>query len=339
LTKKNDRFIGCVWKIIYVIITTIRIPRTAQESTIGDDVLGLDFPPFSCAVLFVFGGVVMKNGNWIPIDKRIVKYLPKDRPYTKGEALVSIQLDFHDKNLVTVTGYADLWRWSRNKVFSFFDMIGAQIVYPENTAKKQNQKGQIAIKQKKTDKGQIKDRSWTDKGQIRLCEKRYLQTEKDRRGTDKGQIRDRSWYTTSNNNNNNNNNNNTSIDTSVSIVGQEAKTLPKQPPKNQIPYSDIVDYLNGKTGKNFKAKSNETQRLIRARWNAGYRLSDFQQVIDIKCQKWLSDEKMIDFLRPQTLFGTKFESYLNETEAKEGNEEWRISNKSDEWLLKHGITP
>jgi len=300
----------------------------------------------------------MKNGNWIPIDKRIVHYLPKDRPYTKGEALVSVQIDFHDKNLVTVAGYADLWRWSRNKVSSFLDTIGAQIVYPENTIKRRNQKGQIAIKLKtheidkkehiksienghlqtkknrKREKGHKRDINGKYNGQIRLCEKRHLQTEKDIKGIKKGHKRDiNGFYTYSSSNNN------TSIDTSVSIVGQKAKSSPKQPQKNQIPYADIVTYLNDKTGKNFQAKSNDTQRLIRARWNAGYRLSDFKQVIDIKCQKWLSDEKMVDFLRPQTLFGTKFESYLNETEAKEGNEEWRISNKSDEWLLKHGITP
>ena len=29
------------------------------------------------------------------------------------------------------------------------------------------------------------------------------------------------------------------------------------------------------------------------------------------CEKWKSNEKMKQYLRPQTLFGTKFESYLN----------------------------
>lgn len=83
-------------------------------------------------------------------------------------------------------------------------------------------------------------------------------------------------------------------------------------PKNFIPYKAIIDYLNKKTGKSFSFKIKETRRLINARWNQGFRLDDFKRVIDIKTSKWLTDPKMVDYLRPQTLFGTKFESYLNE---------------------------
>ena len=90
---------------------------------------------------------------------------------------------------------------------------------------------------------------------------------------------------------------------------------PEGPPahsSNGVPYKQIVDYLNEKTGKRFSAGGKETQRHIKARWNSGFRLEDFQRVIDIKCAKWLTDSKMVDYLRPETLFGTKFESYLNE---------------------------
>lgn len=73
---------------------------------------------------------------------------------------------------------------------------------------------------------------------------------------------------------------------------------------------DIVEYLNQKTGKSFKWTSKETQKLIQARINAGFTKNDFFAVIDNQCAKWLTDPKMIDYLRPQTLFGTKFESYL-----------------------------
>lgn len=77
---------------------------------------------------------------------------------------------------------------------------------------------------------------------------------------------------------------------------------------NDVKY--IVEYLNQKTEKNFKWTSKETQRLIQARINAGFVADDFFTVIDNQCAKWLTDPKMIDYLRPQTLFGTKFESYL-----------------------------
>lgn len=83
-----------------------------------------------------------------------------------------------------------------------------------------------------------------------------------------------------------------------------------------IPYSEIVDYLNKKTGKNFRSSTPKTQKLIKARWNEGYRLEDFFQVIDTKCSQWLKDTKMNKYLQPETLFGTKFEGYLNENVKK-----------------------
>ena len=86
--------------------------------------------------------------------------------------------------------------------------------------------------------------------------------------------------------------------------------------KLDYPYQKIISYLNNKTNKNFRHTSKETQRLIKARINQGFTFADFQAVIDKKSEKWLTDPKMVDYLRPQTLFGTKFESYLNETDAK-----------------------
>jgi uncharacterized phage protein (TIGR02220 family) len=86
---------------------------------------------------------------------------------------------------------------------------------------------------------------------------------------------------------------------------------------NNIPYKEIIQYLNEKTGKDFKHTTKETRRFIKARWNAGFRLEDFKIVIDRKVAKWSNDPKMVDYLRPETLFGTKFESYLNEKTPEE----------------------
>jgi len=74
----------------------------------------------------------------------------------------------------------------------------------------------------------------------------------------------------------------------------------------------IIEYLNQKTGKNFKDTTTKTKAFIKARISEGYTLDDFKTVIDKKTAKWLNDPKMSDYLRPETLFGTKFESYLNE---------------------------
>ncbi len=76
-------------------------------------------------------------------------------------------------------------------------------------------------------------------------------------------------------------------------------------------YKEIVSYLNEKTGKNYRYTSQKTRTAIHARLAEGFKLEDFKAVIDRKCGDWLGDKKMEEYLRPETLFGTKFESYLN----------------------------
>lgn len=75
---------------------------------------------------------------------------------------------------------------------------------------------------------------------------------------------------------------------------------------------DIVAYLNLKANTNYKASSEKTRSLIKARINEGFTLEDFKTVIDKKVLLWAKDLKMSAYLRPETLFGNKFESYLNE---------------------------
>lgn len=83
-------------------------------------------------------------------------------------------------------------------------------------------------------------------------------------------------------------------------------------------YKDIVDYLNNRSGKKFRVVD-QTKKLINTRLKEGFTIDDFYKVIDNQCSKWLSDEKMIDYLRPQTLFSNKFESYLNTIKKKKFN--------------------
>ena len=75
---------------------------------------------------------------------------------------------------------------------------------------------------------------------------------------------------------------------------------------------DVISYLNEKLGSKYKPNSAINKRLIDARAKEGYSLDDFKRVIDNKVASWAHDQKMSKYLRPQTLFGTKFESYLNE---------------------------
>ena len=76
-------------------------------------------------------------------------------------------------------------------------------------------------------------------------------------------------------------------------------------------YVEIVDYLNAKAGTHYKASTASTRKHIKARLDEGFTTEDFKSVIDKKCSEWLNNSKMEQYLRPETLFGTKFEGYLN----------------------------
>ena len=75
--------------------------------------------------------------------------------------------------------------------------------------------------------------------------------------------------------------------------------------------SFAIHLLNELTGSNYRATTKKTQSLVSARVKEGFSQDDFETVIRHKCKQWLNDEKMQEYLRPDTLFGTKFESYLN----------------------------
>lgn len=83
--------------------------------------------------------------------------------------------------------------------------------------------------------------------------------------------------------------------------------------KENIYLAEIIEYLNLKTGKTFRLSSDKTKSCLNARWNEGFtELQDYKTVIDKKTKDWLNNKDMEKFLRPETLFGTKFESYVNE---------------------------
>lgn len=78
-----------------------------------------------------------------------------------------------------------------------------------------------------------------------------------------------------------------------------------------IPYKEIIDYLNQKTGAHYKPSSKANQRLIKARFKEGYKLDDFKTVIDNKAFEWQHTD-MWQFMRPSTLFSpSHFDDYLN----------------------------
>ncbi len=88
------------------------------------------------------------------------------------------------------------------------------------------------------------------------------------------------------------------------------------------PYKTIIEYLNKKVNKRFSYKSESNRKLIKARFNEGYKLEDFIKVIDIKTDEWINDEKMKSYLQPSTLFrGSNFDKYLNQETPQLNNSE------------------
>ena len=93
-------------------------------------------------------------------------------------------------------------------------------------------------------------------------------------------------------------------------------------------YSYIVEYLNKQTGFNYRASSQKTQRFIHARLEEGFTQEDFEKVIDNKVKDWKGTDYE-KFLRPETLFGTKFEGYL---QMSKNNKKYNVMNDYDSYI-------
>mgnify|MGYP004663571875 FL=1 len=96
---------------------------------------------------------------------------------------------------------------------------------------------------------------------------------------------------------------------------QSNNTTKKKEKDNNNIYSLVIDYLNRKASTNYRATTKNTQSFINARLKEGYTVEDFKKVVDSKSKEWLNTD-FEKYLRPATLFGTKFENYLNEANKK-----------------------
>ena len=94
--------------------------------------------------------------------------------------------------------------------------------------------------------------------------------------------------------------------------------VPKQE-QEPIPYAEIITYFNEVAGTHYLLRGKEIKKFIKARWNDGFRLEDFKTVLDKKAGQWKNNAKMSKYLRFETLFSNKFESYLNEVVAPRHN--------------------
>ena len=103
--------------------------------------------------------------------------------------------------------------------------------------------------------------------------------------------------------------------------GYQKATNSNDNDKDNNIYSRVIDHLNEKASKNFKGTTKKTKSCIDARIREGFTEADFLKVIDIKTKEWKDNPDMSKYLRPETLFGTKFEGYLQQETVKEQPEQ------------------
>lgn len=120
-----------------------------------------------------------------------------------------------------------------------------------------------------------------------------------------------------NNNININDNNNINDNINNNINDNYISSLSGKPDSAPDPRADtvteIIGYLNLRTGKNYSPKSKANIEHIHARLDEGYSIEDFKQAIDNEAAKWMGTD-MEKYLRPSTLFNKeKFDGYVNDT--------------------------
>ena len=118
--------------------------------------------------------------------------------------------------------------------------------------------------------------------------------------------------------------------------GKESKGKEKTYSTISNEIDSIVSYLNNKASTKYRTSTPKTKQCINARLKEGYTIDDFYLVIDKKCNEWMNTE-MEKFIRPETLFGNKFESYLNQKDRHKNNNKqdaidvvFKVANKYSE---------
>lgn len=96
---------------------------------------------------------------------------------------------------------------------------------------------------------------------------------------------------------------------------------PKAPARSKgpDPTEEVIDHLNQRAGTHYKATTENTRKLVKARLREGFTVDEIKLVIDKKCAEWLNNPAMQGYLRPETLFGNKFEGYLNAKQTSQNN--------------------
>lgn len=79
----------------------------------------------------------------------------------------------------------------------------------------------------------------------------------------------------------------------------------------KYPYKAVIDYLNAKTGRNYSLRSKDTKKKLNALFEQGYTYDEITKTIDNAWDAWKNDPHLRECVRPGTIFGDKFDDYLN----------------------------
>lgn len=102
------------------------------------------------------------------------------------------------------------------------------------------------------------------------------------------------------------------VDTLFEFHSEKNSTSGYEKPNRYHQALEILEFLNQKTGRVYRPVSSNLKLIITC-LKSGATIEQCRQVIAKKCREWKKDPKMIEFLRPATLFNpVKFEQYLGE---------------------------
>lgn len=101
-------------------------------------------------------------------------------------------------------------------------------------------------------------------------------------------------------------------------------------PKEPDPTEEVINHLNHRLGTKYKPTTQATRKLVKARLKEGFTVEDMKLVIDKKATEWVGNPRMSRFLRPDILFGNKFEGYLNANAMPQSNQ-YNNSNQYDSY--------
>ena len=94
--------------------------------------------------------------------------------------------------------------------------------------------------------------------------------------------------------------------------------------------AEVVQALNETVGSHYRPTSNATRKHVLARLREGFTVEECKEVIRKKSEEWGGTE-MAKYLRPETLFGSKFEGYLNAPEDPKAKERAEKARADAEW--------